>query len=135
MGAEDGARTRDLNLGKVALYQLSYFRTTQEPENSRSGRAGSLGRTVASANLPASAAKAPIPPGGVREVLGLEPTNGWHLDDHQLGDTVARLETDGLVSMVDQEHFDLAPIPGVDQTGRIDQTHPTAAGMAAARKH
>ena len=25
-GAEDGARTRDLNLGKVALYQLSYFR-------------------------------------------------------------------------------------------------------------
>ena len=29
MGAEDGARTRDLNLGKVALYQLSYFRTTR----------------------------------------------------------------------------------------------------------
>jgi hypothetical protein len=26
--AEDEARTRDLNLGKVALYQLSYFRTT-----------------------------------------------------------------------------------------------------------
>ncbi len=26
IGAEDGARTRDLNLGKVALYQLSYFR-------------------------------------------------------------------------------------------------------------
>jgi hypothetical protein len=25
-GAEDEARTRDLNLGKVALYQLSYFR-------------------------------------------------------------------------------------------------------------
>src|SRR5690606_32513272 len=27
-GAEDGVRTRDLNLGKVALYQLSYFRAT-----------------------------------------------------------------------------------------------------------
>ena len=26
--AEDGARTRDLNLGKVALYQLSYFRVS-----------------------------------------------------------------------------------------------------------
>jgi hypothetical protein len=26
--AEDEARTRDLNLGKVALYQLSYFRIT-----------------------------------------------------------------------------------------------------------
>ena len=25
-GAEDGTRTRDLNLGKIALYQLSYFR-------------------------------------------------------------------------------------------------------------
>ena len=24
--AKDGSRTRDLNLGKVALYQLSYFR-------------------------------------------------------------------------------------------------------------
>ena len=47
MGAEDGARTRDLNLGKVALYQLSYFRTTQslpgpklEPVNPETGRAG-----------------------------------------------------------------------------------------------
>ena len=27
-GAENGTRTRDLNLGKVALYQLSYFRIT-----------------------------------------------------------------------------------------------------------
>ncbi len=26
-GAVDEARTRDLNLGKVALYQLSYYRT------------------------------------------------------------------------------------------------------------
>ena len=26
MWAKNGARTRDLNLGKVALYQLSYFR-------------------------------------------------------------------------------------------------------------
>ena len=26
--AENGTRTRDLNLGKVALYQLSYFRIT-----------------------------------------------------------------------------------------------------------
>ena len=26
-GAVDGARTRELHLGKVALYQLSYYRT------------------------------------------------------------------------------------------------------------
>jgi hypothetical protein len=25
-GAKDGVRTRDLDLGKVALYQLSYYR-------------------------------------------------------------------------------------------------------------
>jgi hypothetical protein len=31
-GAKDGSRTRDLDLGKVALYQLSYFRVlTPEP--------------------------------------------------------------------------------------------------------
>ena len=28
-GAVDEARTRDLNLGKVALYQLSYYRVKQ----------------------------------------------------------------------------------------------------------
>ena len=30
--AEDEARTRDLNLGKVALYQLSYFRIEYDIE-------------------------------------------------------------------------------------------------------
>jgi hypothetical protein len=30
-GAVDESRTRDLNLGKVALYQLSYYRTFMEP--------------------------------------------------------------------------------------------------------
>jgi hypothetical protein len=29
-GADDEARTRDLNLGKVALYQLSYVRTAPD---------------------------------------------------------------------------------------------------------
>ncbi len=29
--AENGTRTRDLNLGKVALYQLSYFRNSLCP--------------------------------------------------------------------------------------------------------
>ena len=29
-GAEDEARTRDPNLGKVVLYQLSYFRILPE---------------------------------------------------------------------------------------------------------
>ena len=30
--AENGTRTRDPNLGKVVLYQLSYFRLTQSEE-------------------------------------------------------------------------------------------------------
>ena len=34
-GAGNEARTRDLNLGKVALYQLSYSRTFKEARNSR----------------------------------------------------------------------------------------------------
>ena len=29
--AEDGTRTRDPNLGKVMLYQLSYFRNASQP--------------------------------------------------------------------------------------------------------
>ena len=32
-GAENEIRTRDLNLGKVALYQLSYFRILYLEEN------------------------------------------------------------------------------------------------------
>ena len=31
-GAVDEARTRDLNLGKVALYQLSYYRIGADEE-------------------------------------------------------------------------------------------------------
>ena len=30
-GAENGTRTRDPNLGKVVLYQLSYFRIILNP--------------------------------------------------------------------------------------------------------
>ena len=33
--AENGTRTRDLNLGKVALYQLSYFRKLYPRTRSR----------------------------------------------------------------------------------------------------
>jgi len=33
IGAGNEARTRDLNLGKVALYQLSYSRTVASPES------------------------------------------------------------------------------------------------------
>ena len=32
-GAVDGTRTRDIHLGKVALYQLSYYRIGEKPGN------------------------------------------------------------------------------------------------------
>ncbi len=35
VGAENGTRTRDPNLGKVVLYQLSYFRKISEEEETR----------------------------------------------------------------------------------------------------
>ena len=34
-GADDGARTRYLHLGKVALYQMSYIRKYGDPERAR----------------------------------------------------------------------------------------------------
>ena len=33
IGAKDGVRTRDLDLGKVALYQLSYARARKESKH------------------------------------------------------------------------------------------------------
>ena len=33
IGAVDGTRTRDIHLGKVALYQLSYYRIREIPGN------------------------------------------------------------------------------------------------------
>ena len=34
-GADDGARTRYLHLGKVALYQMSYIRIFGDPDRAR----------------------------------------------------------------------------------------------------
>ena len=44
-GAVDGARTRDLHLGKVALYQLSYYRTAIKREWKAINGAGDGNRT------------------------------------------------------------------------------------------
>ena len=56
--AEDGSRTRDLNLGKVALYQLSYFRKFG-PECSPSP---SSDRSTPGPRRPGRCLKAPPPP-------------------------------------------------------------------------
>ncbi len=46
-GADDEARTRDLNLGKVALYQLSYVRTAPWRESNYTQPGGCAGRADA----------------------------------------------------------------------------------------
>ncbi len=38
IGAVDGTRTRDIHLGKVALYQLSYYRIGNAPPGEQCGR-------------------------------------------------------------------------------------------------
>jgi hypothetical protein len=136
MGAEDGARTRDLNLGKVALYQLSYFRTTHNSDRRILYReSGSLGRATASANLPTSTAEAPITPRGPGQRVRLRPRDPRNLDDHQLSYPVASLKLDRLLAMVDQQDLNFTPVTGVDQTRRVHKPDAAPAGVAAARKH
>ena len=136
MGAEDGARTRDLNLGKVALYQLSYFRTTHSSERRILYReSGSLGRATASANLPTGTAEASITPRGPGQCVRLRPRDPRNLDDHQLSYPVASLKPDRFLAVVDQQDLNFAPVTGVDQARRVNQPDSAPAGVAAARKH
>ena len=44
VGAEDEVRTRDLNLGKVALYQLSYFCVTLFSNGDANVESSGIGR-------------------------------------------------------------------------------------------
>ncbi len=46
-GADDEARTRDLNLGKVALYQLSYVRSAPWRESNYTQPRSRASRTAA----------------------------------------------------------------------------------------
>ena len=50
-GAVDGARTRDLHLGKVALYQLSYYRKTGLLYHLRRAKASTFWKLVRAKRL------------------------------------------------------------------------------------
>ena len=50
-GAEDEARTRDLQLGKLSLYQLSYFRR-KSGRAVKPGRVAKIGGILKPANCP-----------------------------------------------------------------------------------
>gem|GEM_PF-4131159 len=58
-GADDEARTRDLNLGKVALYQLSYVRTALLRESNYTQRR-SCGRRTAPSRCTAMSSRAAL---------------------------------------------------------------------------
>ena len=69
LGAENETRTRDPNLGKVVLYQLSYFRIESEEEETRTptprGTATSKQRVYHSATSPFLNHKVSVPKTGV----------------------------------------------------------------------
>ena len=55
------------------------------------------------------------------------------LDDH-LGDAVARVEDGGMLRVeIDQRHFDLATISGIDGAGRVEHGDALLGGKAGAR--
>ncbi len=105
-GAEDGARTRDLNLGKVALYQLSYFRV-------------GAGIVIPSMPRPTSdrCCRTPLHLDRTSSrIVDFEPFDLGHGHDHQLGDPIADLDRDRLGTVVDQDRLELAAISGVDDS-------------------
>src|SRR5437588_4266870 len=106
--ADDGIRTRDPHLGKVMLYQLSHVRVSQlsyRPLASASRRSEAIGPAV-----------------GRRELLDLGQRHLGHGEDHELGDLVAPADVDGVPSVqVDGDYLDLAPVPGVDDAGRVHE--------------
>ena len=77
VGAGNGSRTRDLNLGKVALYQLSYFRRRRDCSGSPSRGTEAPGAAVTP-----------------RQLLLLDEVGFVNGDNHELGDPVTTLDRD-----------------------------------------
>ena len=135
LGAEDGTRTRDLNLGKVALYQLSYFRVPPHcsvcriPSGCRSPPY-SLGDRLT-----------PRRTESLRATLGLIQSinRPWRRErdryDHQLGDPVPAGDTASLPTVIDQHHPEFPAIAGIYETRGVDQPYPVPARQPATGEH
>ena len=64
--------------------------------------------------------------------LDLDEPGRLHPLDHQLGDPVAPLDPVGDLGIgVDQQHGQLVPVAGVDQSGGVEAGHPVAEGQSA----
>ena len=127
IGAEDGTRTRDLNLGKVALYQLSYFRRVGD-DSAHSNNCTNRGRSLT------GGAESPGAAFGVRQGIRLLPGRSRQGDEHQLCDAFASIDLDGLITVIDQQHPDLTSITGIDQARSVDEPDPVAGCEARSRK-
>ena len=87
LGAEDGARTRDLNLGKVALYQLSYFR--RETDDSRATRPAKRDQRPLEPNPPAPRPESSSRSTSTSSTSGSAITTSWAIRSPRWNDTAA----------------------------------------------
>jgi hypothetical protein len=70
------------------------------------------------------------------QVRHLQENRAFYLLDHKLRNPVAPPELDRLLGIgVQQNHLDLATVPGIDGAWRIDDGHAAAGSQAGARMH
>nr|GFC25988.1 hypothetical protein [Tanacetum cinerariifolium] len=81
------------------------------------------------------AAVAACTTGGFAQGFGGLPGDGFVAGYYQLGNALAVLHGKGLVGQVDQQHFNLAAIIGVDGAGAVYDANAVLVGQAAARAH
>src|SRR6188508_3461452 len=80
--------------------------------------------------------EAAYPPLAHREVVDLDEANGGDRGDHELGDPHTRLHGEGALAIrVVQDDAQLAPIPGVDEPGRVHDADPVARREPGSRQH
>ena len=138
--AEDGIRTRDLNLGKVALYQLSYFRIRARgadgPKCSWSPEGCDYGQCQDQDNpveLSARRPEATTVSLSAVQLIDHHYLGQRHRCDHELGNTISSLDLEAFIAVIHHDHLDLAPVPGVDETGGIHHANAVTSRQAAPR--
>ena len=111
--------------------------TTRRPGHDldRCFSAGALSRQIRGARRfvpkPPLEPKPPWPRSLSRELLDLNHGRRGHSDQHQLRDPVARLERARRLAVgVQQQNLELAPVAGVDQSGRVHQRDPVTRGQS-----
>jgi hypothetical protein len=91
-----------------------------------------LNQSAASASRAAEAALAAR---GVGQPLLLDQARVRHRQDDQLGDALAALDADGLGTVVDEQHLELAAVARVDETRCVEHGYALLHRQARARQH